>query len=399
MPTEIEATYRVVTPMFCAGADQQRAELRLPSFKGVLRFWWRALAWSRHAGNLKTIKSEEDVLFGSSQGGQSRVAMRLPATFGPPKTIPSGDVLRISPTSDRVVGEGCRYLGYGVMEAFASKKKNTQAGQLTRPCLAAPFDFTVQMRGRDLETAQVSSLREALVALGTLGGMGSKSRKGYGSLSLRCLVVDGEKTWDAPRSLADVKTVIAALPHSNGTSTLPAYTALSKGARHVLLSSDKTEAAELLDLVGRELVRFRSWGHRGRVLGEASECNFKDDHDLMKEEPGRRQKHPCRIAFGLPHNYGNQPEKQVGPFEKGLDRRASPMFIHIHECGAAPVAVLSFLPARFLPADKSDVSVGGQKIPQIPEKDLYRPIRNFLDRLLDAKQRKEPFTQAVEVTL
>ena len=50
MPTEIEATYRVVTPMFCGGAGAGSAELRMPSFKGVLRFWWRALARPRTAG-------------------------------------------------------------------------------------------------------------------------------------------------------------------------------------------------------------------------------------------------------------------------------------------------------------------------------------------------------------
>ena len=32
----IHATYRMVTPMFCGGAEQQ-AEFRLASFKGVLR--------------------------------------------------------------------------------------------------------------------------------------------------------------------------------------------------------------------------------------------------------------------------------------------------------------------------------------------------------------------------
>ena len=394
MLTEIEATYRVVTPMFCAGADPMRAEVRLPSFKGVLRFWWRALAWSRHAGNLETIKSKEDLLFGSSESGQSRVAMRLslPAI---PTTSPAGAVLKIPPAF-RVVGEGCRYLGYGVMAAFASKKQ--QAGQLTRPCLAAPFDFTVQMRGRNLETSQLSSLKKALVALGTLGGMGSKSRKGYGSLCLVRLVVDGAEEWDAPRSLAELRAVIADLPHGNGASMLPEYTALSKDTRHVLLSSNKTECTDLLDLVGRELVRFRSWGHQGRVLGGESERCFKDDHDLMKAEPGRRQKHPHRIAFGLPHNYGKRPDQQVGPFEKNLDRRASPLFIHVHECGDTPVAVLSFLPAWFLPKGKSGISVGGQKIPQAPEDALYGPIHHFLDRLLDKNRRQEPFTQAVEVT-
>ena len=41
MATSIEARYKATTPMFCGGADGMGAELRLPSFKGSLRFWWR----------------------------------------------------------------------------------------------------------------------------------------------------------------------------------------------------------------------------------------------------------------------------------------------------------------------------------------------------------------------
>ena len=51
----ISATYRVTTPMFLGGvpspekeeaerlrlSPDHRAEFRLPSFKGALRFWWR----------------------------------------------------------------------------------------------------------------------------------------------------------------------------------------------------------------------------------------------------------------------------------------------------------------------------------------------------------------------
>jgi hypothetical protein len=96
---------------------------------------------------------------------------------------------------------------------------------------------------------------------------------------------------------------------------------------------------------------------------------------------------------------------QVGPAQKELDRRASPLLIHIHQCGSRPVAVVFFLPARFLPLSSTgapaQISVGGPSIPQKPEQELYQPIRTFLDRLLDRtphpRQRKEPFTTAVEV--
>jgi CRISPR-associated protein Cmr1 len=192
MSTIIDARYQVVTPLFCAGVDQDRPELRLPSFKGVLRFWWRALAWSRCQGDLRVIQREEDALFGSNAGGQSRVSMRLVPDFEP-RTIGRGQVLRV-PGTQLPVGEGARYLGYG--------GRGTAAGQLTRACLCAPLDFTVRMRGRNLNESQLQSLQKALFALGTLGSMGSKSRKGYGSLSLQSLSVDEEDEWSAPEPWA-----------------------------------------------------------------------------------------------------------------------------------------------------------------------------------------------------
>lgn len=396
MPTTIEATYRVVTPLFCAGAVPESAELRVPSFKGMLRFWWRALAWLQHNGDLATIRNKEDALFGSTNTGQSLILMRLVLESGTPKPVCVGEILK-TPGTDQVVGEGARYLGYGVMEAFPSYRKGTKAGQLTRGCLLSPFEFTVKMRGRNLNVPELGLLKDALIALGTLGGMGAKSRKGYGSLVLRSLRIDGKEQWRKPQSVKELSDAIAFLGSSDKATSLPEFTALSGQARHVLVSSRKRAPVQLLDLVGRELVRFRSWGHKGKILGNIpSEQQFSDDHDLMKMPWRQQDSHPRRIAFGLPHNYGRGNRKQVGPFEESLDRRASPLFIHIHECGGNPVAVLSFLPARFLPKGRSDISVGGKKIPQTLEHALYRTIHDFLDRLLDADKRKEPFTRVVE---
>ena len=396
MATRIDAAYRVVTPLFSAGVDPHRPELRAPSVKGVLRYWWRALAWSRCGGDLDAVRQQEDALFGSASGGRSRVSMHL--TFdAEPSVTRVGDVLEV-PETRQPVGEGGRYLGYGVMEAFASSRKDTKAGELTRACLREPFDFTVRVRGRDLEEDDLASLQDAMIALGTLGGLGARSRKGYGSVMLRSLRVDGADRWRAPRSLGELRDEIAGLPHGDRNGALPEWTALSGRARHVLVAGRKQEPLDLLDLVGCEMLRFRSWGHKGRVLRGPSERRFQDDHDLMKsvKEGVRPEKHPRRIAFGLPHNYGKHPREQVDPHGSDLDRRASPLFIHLHVCGSVPVAVLSFLPARFLPAGRSDVSVGGHRVHQRPEDELYRPIHEFLDRLCDPKKRKEPFTETSE---
>ena len=48
-PTQTTLHYRIATPMFLGGENQQAdaTQFRNASFKGALRFWWRALNWGR----------------------------------------------------------------------------------------------------------------------------------------------------------------------------------------------------------------------------------------------------------------------------------------------------------------------------------------------------------------
>jgi len=380
--------------MFCGGAEQQ-AELRLPSFKGILRFWWRALAWSRTQDS-NALRNEENALFGSTDRmvGQAKFLMRIDTTKVPPP-VPKGVRLK---EANGAVGEGARYLGYGVMEAFASSKKHTMEGQLTRECLPAPFEFSVAIVPKAcMNDQQKMQLTDALKLGGLVSGMGGKSRKGYGSLSLVELHSSDKTLWRAPRGLDQLLEELSRF--RVGSSAEPEWTALSKTTRVIVASPagsrDRTPLA-LLDRIGRELVRFRSWGHNGRVLGNNSERNFQYDHDLMKQNSNSRTDHPRRVVFGLPHNYGKKSYEQVGPAASKLDRRASPVFIHIHQPyeDLPAVAVLTFLPSRFLP-DRCDISVGGKTVP-VGKAHLWQPIHDFLDRLL-GNGRKEPFGDVREV--
>ena len=307
MPTTIEATYRVTTPMFCSGADQTKAELRLPSFKGVLRFWWRALAWSRYGGDLEMIRQQEDALFGSAEGGQSLVSMRLEQR----------KELHILPGKD-LNGQGARYLAYGL----------TEGGKDQRSALRPPFDFTVHMRMCNPE-GDLTLLREALIVLGTIGGMGARSRKGFGSVSLETLRVDAAEQ-EEPTSMTDLRETITALKGRCNLARNPPYTAVSKDSRFLLVTGQRTSLA-LIDDIGLEYKQ----AMRSLSVGE-------------------------RDAFGLPR-------------KRKTDRRASPLFIHIHVCADKPVAVLSFLPAQFLPNRDVD----------------YNPVLQLLQRLRNGRLRAE----------
>lgn len=66
----VSAAFRVVTPLFLGGAEPTKhCELRPASIKGALVFWWRVL---RPDLPLAKLRGEEEALFGSSEGGQSR---------------------------------------------------------------------------------------------------------------------------------------------------------------------------------------------------------------------------------------------------------------------------------------------------------------------------------------
>jgi len=390
----IEATFKVVTPMFISGADQDKAELRLPSIKGALRFWWRALAWDRF-GDLKTIREEEAKLFGSTDTGQAAVLMSLSNFATDP--LKKGEVLH---DGNHDVGAGARYFGYGVMDTFDGK--NSVAGRLTRPCLSPPFKFTLRLcfRPRHLLDQQKDSVLQAIKAVGLFGNLGSKSRKGYGSIILESLQIDEQDAgWAVPKNADEYVSLLSKLnlPSFDRESTekLPEYTAFTSRTRILILQDDTEKSSlNLLHRIGRDLVFFRSWGRKGEVMGQNSEKNFKPDHDLMKNLSSKVT-YPERVVFGLPHNYGKPERLHVKP--QNYDRRASPLFIHIHQAdGSTPIVNLSFLPAQFLPENEK-LHVLGRPVELSPN-NLWKPIHDFLDRLLDSNQGKEQFANAMEVT-
>lgn len=370
MTQTLTATYRITTPMFCSGADPSKAELRLTSFKGALRFWWRTLMWA-HVRRAEELRKREGEVFGSTDHGRAKARIRL-RRVELPKPMMIGDVFEKGDL------KGAYYLGYGVMEAFGSAKKGTQAGQLIRPAIPGGI-FEVQfLLHPKLSQDQVDQLRRALILLGTVGGLGSKARKGFGSLTLTQL--EGEGAGNLP---ADVEGRLRMCLPRPLPEEQPEWTAWSAGSRVVTATDENQRAVVLLDELGREQVHYRSWGRNGKVLGQDREGNFSDDHDLSK---GKKVSihHPKRIAFGLPHNYGKGDANEVKPASTNLDRRASPLFLHVHRVAEEDpvVAVVAFLPSRFLPGDER-IRAFGRDVPLDEHHSLWQPVHGYLDRLIE----------------
>jgi len=266
------------------------------------------------------------------------------------------------------------------MEAFASKPNNRRAVELTRPMIPSG-EFTVELRiSRRLGEQQVEQVKRALILLGTVGGLGSKSRKGFGSLSLVSLKQD-----QLALELSDSVEDRLRLCQIKRMSGLSSWTAWNRQSRIVTLESDAINANDLLNSVGREIVFFRSWGREGKVLDEDREGNFKDDHDLSKDK-SVSIKFPARSVFGLPHIYGKG--KSTDPAKH--ERRASPLFIHVHQVreSSEPKCILVFLPSQFLPEGER-LNVFRNDVPISTCDELWYPIHAFLDRLI-CDGRKKP---------
>ncbi|MGZ5027285.1 MAG: type III-B CRISPR module RAMP protein Cmr1 [Methylobacter sp.] len=360
----LEADFKIVTPMFMSGADQGIAELRPPSIKAVIRFWWRALAYSRFNGDLAALANLEKELFGSTERAASiiiRISSRSRTVATPKNAVHQ---------SFKVLS-GARYLGYGLMDAFDGR--NTEAGKLQRPCINHNQRLIVNFISKsDIPQEFV----DAIKLTGLLGGLGSRSRKGFGSLTLDKLTLDKESIWTKPQDTKAYKSSLSVL--LNGIDSIteePPFSAFSKLTRIDCLQQG-TDPIRLLHVFGQQMQRYRSWGKDNRVNGEESEQNFQADHHWYRRLGDYRNSdfHPRRVVFGLPHNYSQNPSDNVTSTEH--DRRAGPLLVHVHEYGPERYALISIvLRAKFLP-DKEKIKAGNKWVPQHIEWDV---IDKFLD--------------------
>src|ERR1035441_3740752 len=87
---EWKRSIELLTPTFCRGAYQDTPEIRAPSIRGVVRWWFRALYGPADAGSnqrqgWQNVWNEEKDLFGGVADGAtaSRLVFRVLQVTGP----------------------------------------------------------------------------------------------------------------------------------------------------------------------------------------------------------------------------------------------------------------------------------------------------------------------------
>ena len=176
-------TLRTVTPLFLGGAaeipsgvEDTRdgpvpvyripAEIRPPSIRGVLRFWFRAF-WGE--GGSPGLQEQEERWFGSAVAGQCPVRMQW-----------RGKTPESHPWSRRGLGMGIRYLGF-TLDTHVKEDGNKICR--IREYVTPGYQFTLSFRAADLTALKAHWA--AVWLLGHLGGIGHRSRRGFGGGTIR----------------------------------------------------------------------------------------------------------------------------------------------------------------------------------------------------------------------
>lgn len=349
------ATFKIVTPMFAGDAHQQATDLRMPEIKHALRFWWRAInwpwAWRKAGGNdvveaLKILHGREGELFGSAEkqgsGGQCIFTPKL--TYKQRHPMGSQDFFNRWPTNS-----GHKYLmGQGIYDP--GSKKDERSPNLLRTALdVGEFALRIMFR-RNVEAKDIRSVVSALFAFGLLGGLGARSRRGFGSIALHKIQGYGlDRLPVIPVDSSSYKDCVAELISSDLPKSDPLFSAFFAAMR-IDMSKTGRDAWPLLGRVGQQLQLYRrsdnGKGNDGRIISRVADL-----------KPGKRDGHPGRVVFGLPHNYflrnrRDSPDK-VDVNGQNMKRRASPLFVHIHQFpDNSCVAVQYILRSQFLPSGK-----------------------------------------------
>jgi len=282
----VRATYQIVTPLFLGGSGNKSVnEIRPPAFKSAVRFWWRALNWCKFM-DLKKLHEEESRLFGgdSNNGGQGLFLLSIQhEDFKATKKAGSLKTLN--------------YFTYGINGFLKSKDRcYIEDGN--------KFDIEFFCKP-NTKPKDIEQLKDALLALGLFGGLGAKSRRGFGSLAITELN-DTKYIFNDEESYQNAgKNLLKKYPFTN-KKKCPPYSALSQFSKWLKMSDSHKQLAE----------------------------EYKD---FLTEHQGADN---GKVAFGEPklkHSSGQN------------DRRSSPLFMHIHTIGTTQIANILFMPAIWTP--------------------------------------------------
>lgn len=280
MPMEkFIVTLKTVTPLFLGGAEPVKpVELRAPSIKGMMRFWYRAM---HGESSLEKLYKKEESLFGGSGDGEgrSRVVIRMPSPLN--KDEVKDSLWDVIPHKNEVSKKGVSYLvptdkSAGIFYLLYSMLLPRRE----RPFIKADSSgFQIILQSHD-----TNALKQSLASLWCavyMGGFGARSRRGGGNVvatdvhaiskrndfSLN-FVPAGENSQEVANWLTSNFHEAKGIISGGKNDWISTYSNLSL-SRFIICRNCKTTWLEALNEVGTIFKEFRN-SHKHDIWGTAS---------------------------------------------------------------------------------------------------------------------------------
>ncbi|MCS7177915.1 MAG: type III-B CRISPR module RAMP protein Cmr1 [Anaerolineae bacterium] len=395
----LTVTLEAVTPLFLGGADPYGApELRAPSFRGALRYWLRAAlggVYGDDAAGLHAIRRAEARVFGSTEadwGGASAVVIQCKCKEVQPRPVNYGlekDVQ--TQKSGKTVSQpsGRDYL-YWSMSGFRGRPSRQYYPEGSR--------FLLELRVRPGVSDNDQVFQEAIAALWLLvqlGGVGSRSRRIGGSLSVlepeeACgfsFVLRSENPKEIAQELGKGLTAVRKLfqqHHPEGRnlslSNPSEFDILHPTVCKVWVLGIWRSSAQAVEAIGVALRDFRTYRE-------------PDHTEVAKWLTGTPIQTVERSVFGLPLPFRYSGKGLQGivqgrtkPPEKAINRRASPLWLTVSKTDRGQyVGVATLFCSRFLP--KGEQLHGRQdRVPALSPPADYRLIEQFIAEKFHAEE-------------
>ena len=355
--------YKVITPLYGGGEETGKADsitvVRGTEVRGHLRFWWRATRGGAFDGDLQKMKQREEEIWGSSgekgKHGPSRISVRI-VDWQKGNLIQKKEISTKQGKQQVEIADPKSPWSYVAFPLRKDEKK--PAGSVLmdvffKLIVTYPNDLT-----KDIEAA--------LWAWETFGGIGARTRRGFGAL--QC--TEGEHS-PLP-ALQNVKEMIG-----NGLNEYVASGHWPVGVPHLKrdlrfkITAKKDVALSAWESVFSSLQKFRQQRYESKYgLSQWPEANairklHEKDAKLPKETPNvvvverfPRAKFGLPIQFNMPHDkelpetLSLQGRRIENGKDKWYDRLASPLILRPIACSDGAVGLAAIL--EWEPMDSND---------------------------------------------
>ncbi|GAB6072413.1 hypothetical protein JCM14244_07900 [Venenivibrio stagnispumantis] len=369
---EITLEVEIITPTLMGGGFGQNDNIRPSEIKGMMRYWFRAIAGSVLGNNIEEIKKVEDRLFGSQT---TKSPFRLLISNKKDLKIEKNLTLQKA---------GAKYLGFTI-----NVNKERVLNVIKEGIFEISFLFNNNLSAEERRLILLSFYLAT-----ALGGFGLRSRRGFGSWQIKGSKVkigdfefEKYKEEDINKAIKiSIENLISLIKKEKTETDIPVINTFFDGKYNIEIVRQRASSWEdVLDNLGRYYRGFRINPNNPQKANPSDKKATNDFKIIMNAfRENKKSINLVNPSFGLNIQYPSGKFSVELQKENKSLRRASQLFVSIKKENDEYSIILSNFYSQFKPHnDKYKVIVKGKDIifVNVDDKKYYEYRNNLINFL------------------